>query len=151
QVSILDGMGAVVSEFAPFDIQIRHSISAGYLTTVNGIDQFPAALRASLVLIDRFGGRSASVVGDFSGADPGAPTLTSVSFSGSQIVIEGAALDGGKVKLEVNGSIVAKKKSRSGTEAIIDGNQASLNLRRGVNRIRVKKGTLFSNIFLLRI
>jgi hypothetical protein len=151
QVDILDGMGGVVSRIAPFDIKIRHSASAGYQIGVNGMDQVPAGLTVSLVLIDRFGGQSSARTADFSKPDLGAPTLGSVSFNGSQLMIEGAGLGGGKFKLEVNGSIVAKKKSQSGADAVIDGNQSSLNLHGGVNRIRVKKGSLFSNIFLLLV
>jgi hypothetical protein len=150
QSNLLDANQAVVSQQAPSPIAIRHSISVAFAVTVAGLAGIPSAQNISLILTDRFGQQSAPMSASFSGADPGGPTLTTATLGANKLVISGKGL-GGKLMLEINGVIVGTQGGSSGATKSFSGSQTALNLHSGVNRIRVERGLLFSNIFLLQI
>jgi subtilase family serine protease len=150
QSNLLDNNQALVSQLPPAAISLRHSSSVAFTMTVAGLDNLPSAESVSLVLTDKYRQASAPVSASFSGADPGGPTISTATSSTTKLVIKGKGLSG-KVMLEVNGVIVGTKSGQSGGAITFNGDQAALNLHSGVNRIRVERNSLFSNIFLLQI
>jgi hypothetical protein len=131
-------------------LNLRHSTLVADSFPVNGLDRFPSALTATLVLTDRFGNPSQPVKADFSEADPGGATLTGATFNGSGIVVGGSGLTG-TLALEVNGVIVATEPNQTTGSVTFAGTEASLNLQSGTNRIRVEQNSLFSNIILITV
>ena len=149
QLTLADANQAVVIQEAA-SITVRHSLTAAFSVPVSGLSSLPSAESVSVVLLDAFGNKSTPMSVNFSGADPGGPTITGATLGTSSLVINGKGL-GGKLQLEINGTIVSAKAGPSSGSKAFSGSQTSLNLHPGLNRVRVEKGFLFSNIFLLQI
>jgi hypothetical protein len=107
-------------------------------------------LRVGFVVIDSRGNRSPEVIVDFSKADPGGPTLKTVSYMGGQLKIKGKRLSG-QLSLEVNGEVVATFANQSAKKLRVTDSPAALELVPGSNRIRVLNGALRSNLFILDV
>ena len=91
------------------------------------------------------------------GGDPGGPHINKVTFSAEAglMVIKGTGLSG-PLTLEVNGVVVTPplvvKPKASGAKAKVAGSMAALNLRSGLNQIRLRNAAaLQSNVFALNL
>jgi subtilase family serine protease len=147
--TFLDANQTSVGQSPSSPIAVRHSTSVIFTATVSGLASFPTAENVSFGLTDKFGQQSPPVTANFSAADPGGPKLSTATLGKNGLVVKGTGL-GGRLMLEVNGVIVGTK-SGSGASKTFNGTETTLNLRPGVNRIRVERNSLFSNIFLLQI
>ena len=145
QSSLLNGAGAVLATNNPFAAPFGNATSANFVVNIGGLAPFATAVKATLVFIDSNGNRSASQTADFSQADSGGPTIKNATLSGSKMIIKGTRLSGALI-VEVNGVDVVTVDVGSDTKAKVKGVTASL--RAGDNRIRVRHGTLRSNIFV---
>lgn len=151
QAALLDGSQTMLSPGSATPILVRHSATVGVVITLNGLSQMPLAENVKVLLTDKFGQPSQTMIGNFSGADPGGPSLTSATFSGNGLVVNGSGF-AGKLFLEVNGVLVKKKGGGADSTKAFGGNQTALNLHSGPNRIRVETADgLFSNIFILQL
>ncbi|HWP42451.1 MAG TPA: NF038122 family metalloprotease, partial [Blastocatellia bacterium] len=85
-------------------------------------------------------------------ADPGAPTITKVSYNGKALVIKGQQITG-ELQVEVNFETVAPplkvKPKASGKKAKVKGSQQQLNLQSGPNQVRLIRDGLRSNVAVL--
>jgi hypothetical protein len=150
QAQLLDGRNQVVASFAPFAADIGVVYSSDFELQVNGLSQFPDAMRIALVLIDSLGNRSAPFTADFSGADPGGPAISNAFPKKGSLVIKGKRLST-PLQLEINGTVFTPTSiyvNEAGTKLSAAG---SFNLRTGSNRVRVISNGLHSNIFVLTL
>jgi hypothetical protein len=145
EVSLLNSAGGLVSQYPPTPVNTGGAASFNFSFQVAGLNDLPAATRASLVFIDGQGNRSSAASVDFSRADPGGPNIKKVKFSGSKLTIKGGGFNG-LVQVEINGVLVAAKNNGSNGKVKINGNASALNIREGANRVRVFKNGLRSNI-----
>jgi hypothetical protein len=76
----LDGAGHTAGDTGLFSLNFGSATTSNFTLTVNNMQNFPSAVKASLILTDALGGKSASFVADFSQADPGGPQITSAAF-----------------------------------------------------------------------
>lgn len=106
--------------------------------------------KVGVIAIDSRGNRSPEFIADFSLADPGGPTISAVSYSGGRLKIKGRGLSG-QMTVEINGAVIAVLENRSNKKLQIRGTADQLRLGTIVNRIRVRNGTLRSNMFLLNL
>jgi hypothetical protein len=150
-VSILDEAGRSVGQPLTVAISSGNSSWIESQLSIGGLSSIPTAVRASLILIDHAGNRSPEVLVDFSRPEAGGLTVGSATFDGSRLTIKtsGAAE---ALEVEINGSVVAPprgiKVKGSGGKLIVKGDAGQLGLRQGANRIRVKNGHGWSNIFI---
>lgn len=111
-----------------------------------------AATKVSVVAVDNKGNTSAATVLDFGQAEPGGGSITSATFNGKRLTINGSGF-GGTVTVEVNGVVVAPplnpKVNGAGTKVKVKANAATLGLRSGPNRIRVSTNGAFSSVSIL--
>jgi hypothetical protein len=154
EVSLLDKEGRALAPASAFALASSASGNTQARVVIDQMSALPAAVRASIVLVDAEGNRGAASVADFTRAHVGGLTLTGVSYSGKKLTIKASeAVD--NLELEVNGRIVAPprkiKTNDSGSKLIVKGNALQLNLRAGANRIRVRNSRGWSNIFILDI
>ena len=75
----------------------------------------------------------------------GGPTIKNVTLSGSKMVIKGTGLSGSLI-VEINGVDATTVDVGSDKKAKVKGVVSSL--RTGDNRVRVRHGTLRSNLFV---
>lgn len=154
QVTLLNQSNGVVTQVQPITLSSDPSPIRTLTLTINGMGQFPAALKMTVALVDRRSNRSGVSTFDFSGADSGGPDLRSASFnSGGPMIIKGGPFTGA-LQLEINGVIVTpplRIKIKGGAKLKIAGSQSEFNLRSGANRIRLLGNGLRSSIFLLTI
>ena len=115
------------------------------------MQNFPSAVKASLVLSDAQGGKSAPFVADFSQADPGGAQITSASFDPSGLMTVRGSGFATPIQLESNGAIVNVriKIKGGGGKLKIPASSSDLNLVSGPNRIKILVNGLRSNIFVL--
>jgi hypothetical protein len=147
QVKLLDGAGQLVAETPTFPVNVGTSTEVNFLLTVTNLKSFPTVLQASLTLTDGNGQISQPAAADFSQAVPGGPVVSNVTYNGSKLKLKGRGLSG-DLQVEINGLIVASGTSLLNKKVIVKGNSAFLNLRSGPNRVRVRNGQLWSNIFI---
>ena len=154
QVTLLNQSNGVVTQLQPITLSSDPSPIRTLTLTINGMGQFPAALKMTVALVDRRSNRSGVSTFDFSGADSGGPDLRSASFnSGGPMILKGGPFTGA-LQLEINGVIVTpplRIKIKGGAKLKIAGSQSEFNLRSGANRIRLLGNGLRSSIFLLTI
>ncbi|HWO03071.1 MAG TPA: NF038122 family metalloprotease [Blastocatellia bacterium] len=148
QVKLLNGGGLTVAQTSQFAVDFGTSSQVSFRLTVSNLSNFPTAVQARLELTDRQGQTSKPVIAMFNHAVPGGPLLSNVSRNGKKLKIKGEHLDGG-VAVEINGVIVAEGTNESDNKMIVKGSDTSLNLRSGPNRVRVRNGALWSNIYIL--
>src|SRR6185369_7696464 len=104
--------------------------SVNFTLTVSNLNSLPAAVKASVILIDRRGNRSAPVVADFGKSDAGGPTLSNASYNGSKLVIKGADFST-QLLVEINGQVIGIFPSATDRKLKVKGNTSRLNLRSG--------------------
>jgi hypothetical protein len=148
EVRLFDDAGGLVGTPKSFEVESSSNRIESSLI-VTGLGAAPSATHASLILIDRAGNRSSSDVEiDFSRGEPGGMELTGASYDGSKLTLSarGPATD---LMVEINGIVVAPPRSikikKSGRKLIVKGSASQLNLRSGINRIRVNNGAGWSN------
>jgi hypothetical protein len=151
---ILDEAGRAVSSISRFAINSGDSNQVESELNIHGLSAFAQAARASVVLVDREGNRSPEAIIDFSKTQPGGLALTGASFDQSKLTLKARGVADG-LELEINGNLVAPprkiKIKKSGGKLLIAGSASQLNLRQGLNRIRMKNIRGWSNIFLLNL
>ena len=153
QINLLDESGRSVAPASSL------AVDSGNLTRVEsglkivGLNGYPSAMRASLVLIDREGNRSPEAICNFGRADAGGLAVNSASFDDARLTVK----TGGLVEslaVEINGIVVAPPqgiKIKGSGKLIVKGNAGQLGLRPGANRIRVKNSYGWSNILVLNM
>jgi hypothetical protein len=146
ETALLDGNGALVQQNSPVPANLGGQTPVGFQFAVPGLSNLPAATRVRLVLIDGPGHRSAPVIADFSAGDPGGPSIFQ-AFYDPKLVLKGRGLIG-SIQVEVNGLIVGSKDNESNKKFKLGGSAESLNIRSGINRVRVINGNLRSNLFV---
>ena len=145
QSSLLNGASQVLATSPVIQVPFGTATSVPFTVSIGNMGIFPSAVMATLFFTDSRGNRSPTVTADFSQADSGGPTIKNATLSGSKMVIKGTRLSGALI-VEVNGVDVITVDVSSDTKAKVKGVSASL--RAGDNRIRVRHGTLRSNIFV---
>jgi hypothetical protein len=151
EVTLLDATNAPVGDPVQVPANTGFQGSFDFTIEVTGLRTMPTATKASVVLIDGNGNRSAATTTDFSQADPGGPTISSVAYKTNKgkLVVKGSGFSG-TLSLEVNGQIVAPpatiKPGKNGTVLKITGTKAALNIQTGPNRVRVIKDGNHSNL-----
>jgi hypothetical protein len=151
-ITLLDGAGHTAGDTGLFSSNFGSATTSSFTLTVTNMQNFPSAVRASLVLADSQGGKSAPFVADFSQADPGGPQITTASFdsAGGLMTVRGNGF-ASPIALESNGVLVniRIKIKGGGTKLKIAGSSSDLNLVSGSNRIKIVVNGLRSNIFVL--
>ncbi len=155
QVSLLNESNSVVTQLQPIALGNDASPARTLTLAINGMGQFPTALKTSVALVDSHSNRSGTSTFDFSRADSGAPDLRSAGFDGVGSMTIKVGPFGGALQLEINGVVVAPplriKIKGGGAKLKIGGSQSELNLRSGANRVRLLSNGLRSSIFVLTI
>jgi hypothetical protein len=152
-IKLLDGNGNPVSQPAPVAVNFGAS-TFNFNFQIAGLSQLPSALGVSLQLNDAASNQSVTSVSDFSVADAGAPSIKNVNYFPEDVlmVIKGTDLVA-PLQLEVNGVIVAPplnmKIKPSTVKVKVPATAVQLNLRTGLNRVRLLRNGQFSNIFQL--
>ncbi|HJZ67014.1 MAG TPA: hypothetical protein VKF81_02630, partial [Blastocatellia bacterium] len=146
QTTLLNNDGVALVQTNPAAGGLNGQTALTFTFQLAGVNAYPAATKVSLVFIDAQGNRSSAVTADFSQADNGGPSLRSASYAG-KLAIKGSGLVG-NLQIEVNGVVVATTVCESNKKIKIRGNATELNIRSGVNRVRVKNGNLRSNILV---
>ena len=154
EVSLLDKDGRALGPASTFALARTAADKIESRVVIERMSGMPAAVRASLVLLDAAGNRSNAAVADFSRGQAGGLILSAVSFTGSKLTIK-ASGEVDDLELEVNGRVVAPprkiKANRAGAKLTIKGDARQLNLSAGANRIRVRNARGWSAIFILDI
>lgn len=145
QSSLLNGANQVIATSPVLPAPFGTATSANFSINISGLGPFPSAVQGTLLFIDSQGNRSPTVAADFSQADSGGPTIKNATLSGSKMVIKGTRLSGALI-VEVNGVDVITVDVGSDTKAKVKGVASSL--LAGANRLRVRHGTVRSNIFV---
>ena len=106
EVSILDEAGRAVNPMISSAINFGNETRVESQLAITGLSTIPTALKATLVLIDRAGNRSAETIVDFSKAQTGGLALLGASFDGAKLKlnVRGVATN---LELEINGQMVA--------------------------------------------
>jgi hypothetical protein len=152
----VDGAGHALGTTSPFQYNFGSVSSSLFTIAIGNMQNFPQAVSVRLTVIDSSGNASAPVTASFGNADPGGPTINSVSFDGRDnlTIVKGAGF-AGQLQLEVNGVIVAPpvkiKVKGGGSKLKIAGSGPDLNLKNGPNRVRVINNGLNSNIVVLTL
>ena len=150
-VTFFDGAGHTAGDTGLFSSNFGTSTTSNFTLTVNNMQNFASAVKASLVLSDAQGGKSAAFVSDFSQADPGGPQITTASFDPSGLMTVRGNGFATPIQLESNGTIVNVriKIKGGGGKLKIPASASDLNLVSGANRIKIFVNGLRSNIFVL--
>ena len=145
QSDLLNGGGERVGGTDQFPVNLGNMASISFTLEISNLNAIPAALMASLSFIDRRGNRSSAVIADFSNADAGGSILKSVNYNGSKMVLKGEGLSG-EIEIEINGEVVVAGFSSSDKKLKIKGSPNGLNIRGGLNRMRLYRGGSRSNL-----
>jgi subtilase family serine protease len=143
-----DGFGALVSQTPIFNVAFGTTTTVNINIQVTNFNAFPTAMRGSLILTDSRGNHSAEIIADFSQPDPGGPTIANIPYNGAKMTIKGKGLVG-NLSIEINGQVVAAGFNSNNKKAVVKGSPATLNVHVGPNRVRVRNGSLRSNLFIL--
>jgi hypothetical protein len=147
QVKLLNGGGLMVAQTSPFPVNLGSSSDVSFLLTVTNLSEFPTAVQALLLLTDRQNHTSRPLIVSFNQSTPGGPVLNAVSLSGRKMKIKGNGLNGSS-DVEINGIIVDTIFNSVSKKMVVKGGPDDLNLRSGPNRLRVRNGGVWSNIFI---
>jgi hypothetical protein len=154
QVKLLDQKGRVLGETAPFSVQFGVGSAEPFSVELSDMSRFAEAVAISFTVIDSKDNRSNVEEADFSGADPGGPKLSSVSFKRDKLTVKGKRF-AGSIRLEINGTFVGESSSLqangSGKKLVVSASSQELNLRQGANRVRVICDGLRSNILVVNM
>lgn len=146
--------GGLVGQTEVFNVSVGSTSSVTFVISLPGLNGFPTAVRASLILIDSRTNRSAEAIASFGEPDPGGPNISNAAYNvdGGVLIVKGPGF-GDQLQLEVNGVVVAPppriKIKGGGTKLKIAGSLGDLNLRNGANRVVIVNGGLRSNIFVM--
>lgn len=157
-VSVLNDAGTELAASQEIPVDFGTTQSVNVALTLNGLNQtfVLSGVQARLVLIDTQGNRSAASTANFTQADSGGATLGKVSFNpDSGMTFKGSGF-ATPTEVEINGVIVtpplnAKVKGSSGKKIKLTGTLAQLGLRTGVNRVRVRRNNVYSNLKLFTL
>ena len=151
QVKLLDEKGRVLGETAPFAAEFGVGSAENFSVQLADMSRFAEAVAISFAVIDSRDNRSNVAEADFSGADPGGPKLSSISYKGGKLTVKGKRF-AGAIQLEINGRLVGESSSLeakgSGKKLVLSASSQELNLREGANRVRVICDGLRSNILV---
>ena len=147
QSELFNRAGVKVGETSPFPVSFGNLTTISFTLEFDNLSAIPAAELASLSFVDRRGNRSNPLTADFGGADEDGPTLNAVTYNGSKMTIKGTDL-AGQLQIEINGQLVATGISASVRKVKVRGNPNNLNLRSGLNRVRVINGDSRSNLLI---
>jgi len=148
QSDLLDGSGQRIGGTQPFAVNFGSSTTVEFTLKITNLNDFPAAVMATVTFIDRGGHRSAPQTADFSDGDPGGPTLSGASYTGSKLNIKGAGFSA-QLLVEINGRVVGIYPSATDRKVKVKGDPNRLGLHAGPNRLRVLNGNSRSNLFVL--
>jgi hypothetical protein len=154
QTKLLDSAGGVVSTSAESSVNFGATPAVNFTVSTSGMTQVAtlSAVKVELILIDSKGNRSTAATADFNQADSGGVTIRSAAFDpGGVMIMKGSSFTS-PAELEINGVIVTpplRAKVKSESKIKIGGTAAELGLRTGVNRVRLRTGNLYSNLYLL--
>jgi hypothetical protein len=150
-LALLDESGTVLAEMPAVSLDGGNSRITRFAIRISEAEVPRTATRASLTVVDRAGNRGETFAAGILGGEPGGPVLSRVSFRADTLKIKGQRL-AGEVQLEINGVIndaLAVKPSASGKKLVVSASAAELGLDRGVNRVRVIRDGVDSNVLLL--
>ena len=151
-ITLQDGSGQTIDDTGPVSANFSASLTSNFLYQMTNMANFPAAVSATVVIIDTEGSRSSPRSSNFGNGDTGGPHIASVTLQSTGLTIAGGTFAKG-VELEVNGQLVAPplivKVKGGGTKLKIAGKVKNLNINSGPNRIQLIQGGLKSNIFVL--
>jgi hypothetical protein len=154
QTKLLDSAGGVILTSAESSVNFGTTPTTNFTVSINGMTQVATlpAVKVELTLIDSKGNRSAAATANFNQADSGGVTLRSASFDpGGVMILKGSSFTS-PAELEVNGVIVTpplRAKVKSDSKLKIGGTATELGLRTGINRVRLRIGNVYSNLYLL--
>jgi hypothetical protein len=154
QTKLLDSAGGVVSTSAENSVNFGATPTVNFTVSTTGMTQVATlpAVKVELTLIDSKGNRSVAVMADFNQADSGGVTIRSASFDPGGVMIMKGSNFISPAELEINGVIVTpplRAKVKSDSKLKIGGTATELGLRTGINRVRLRIGNLYSNLYLL--
>ncbi|HKP11845.1 MAG TPA: NF038122 family metalloprotease, partial [Blastocatellia bacterium] len=154
EISLTDEAGRAVRPSSLLALNAGNVKRVESQLAVSGLSALATAWRASVVLVDRSGNRSAAAEVDFSKADSGGLNLTAASFTGAQLTLKTRGLAEG-LTVEINGRVVAPpqkiKVKGAGGKLLISGDAGQLALRLGANRVRVRNVNGWSNSLILNL
>jgi subtilase family serine protease len=154
QSRTFNASGGLVGQTEVFNVSLGSTSSVSFVIPLSGLNGFPTAVRASLILIDTRTNRSAEAIANFGQPDPGGPNISNAAYDadGGVLTIKGPGF-GDQLQLEVNGVVVAPppriKIKGGGTKLKITGSLGDLNLRSAANRVVIVSGGLRSNILVV--
>ena len=146
RLKLLDGAGAMIIEYPLTSFTPDSFPVSTYSFRLPGLSQVPAAAKASITLLDGLENNSVTITASILDGDKGGPTLKRVSLNDGVISIKGKRLTG-QLSIEVNGGVVGSVTNSSDEKLKIAA--AQMNLADGLNRVRIIRGGLASNILLL--
>jgi hypothetical protein len=137
-------------------IAVPFDSSGKFEVTLFGLDFFPEVTSVTVYAIDSKANRTPSELADFSQPTPGGgPVITDARLNFQSFTITGNLFDHQPLQVEINGIIVAPPLRiqfiSPGRSFRIVGPKSALGLFPGPNRIRVRSGGKWSNIFVLNI
>ncbi|HYM00031.1 MAG TPA: hypothetical protein VEZ90_13845, partial [Blastocatellia bacterium] len=151
QVTLQDAGGHTLTTVGPASFSLGSGATSNFIYQVPGMNSYPAAVSATLILIDSSGNRSTPVSANFGNADAGGPNIATVTMNSSSMQITGGPFST-PLQLEVNGVVVSRspaiKIKAKGAKLKIVGTARTLNVNSGPNRIRLIENGKKSNIFV---
>jgi hypothetical protein len=151
-LKLIDEDDVVVSQIAPVAEDFGLATKTMFVKEYTGMSSVPACMKVGLVVTDTRGNVSATAVADFSAGDGGGPKLKTASYNREKLNIKGKKF-GSQLQIEVNGQVVAPaggiEIGGSAKKLVINADALQLNLRPGLNRIRVISGGLRSNLLVM--
>ena len=152
RVGLIDEDNQLVSQLAPTTEDFGIAAKTLFARDYPGISSVPSVMRVSLVVGDSRGNLSAAVFADVAEGDAGGPRLSTASYNKGRLNIKGKKF-GTQPQIEINGQIVAPTGGidigGSAKKLIVEADGPLLNLRNGLNRVRVISGGLRSNILVI--
>jgi hypothetical protein len=152
RATIRDGAGTLLGDTGLVSFDAGLPAEATFTLGVSGLEQFPTATVASLVLQDAAGGVSEEQRADFGQADPGGPQIASASFRrrAKRLKLVGSGFVPRRTRVEVNGVTLSRTvKVKRGSRATVRGGARALGLQAGPNRIRLLTDGARSNIVVV--
>jgi hypothetical protein len=152
---LLDASGAVVADTSPFPYSPGSAVTGAFTLQMANMQNFPSAIMARVLLFDSQGAQSSPVTADFGQGDSGGPQVTHVAFDDIHgiMIIKGVKLSK-PVQVEVNGVVVnppVHVALKGPTKLKVTGKSTQFNLHNGLNRVRLIKSGLRSNIQVISL
>jgi hypothetical protein len=152
QVGLIDEDNQLVSQLAPTTEDFGIAAKTLFARDYPGISSVPSVMKVSLVVADSRGNLSATAFADVAEGDAGGPRLSAASYNKGRLNIKGKKF-GGQPQIEINGQIVAPAGGidigGSNKKLVVEAEGVLLNLRPGLNRVRVISSGLRSNILVM--